>query len=248
MNTKSGFTLIEILISLFIMSIMITAFAKLMSTTFKGMRTVTQSTELTTEAQLSTPIIVDRLQSAACIFPPGTNISFGNLELHQNTVRPGADSNWIVGTDPVLAMFMPPAASTPNEYKFFAYYPIVRSAYMTTNQIGPSPDVQNDDSVWMILEYKNTLTLPSRPNCDGTVDLTGGPNPRYLADFIEPNSNPSNPMKLFSYQGPTATDPRSSVTLNMRFKRDNGKRVETLPTDGSYISTKVFPRNIALSF
>jgi len=157
MKTKSGFTLIEILISLFIMAIMITAFSKLMSSTFKGMRTVSQGTELTTEAQLSTPIMVERLQKAACFYESGT-LTFGNSTLHKNsTVLGNPTQYWQVDSDPVLAMFMAGSEEGPDKYDFYAYYAMKRSHYMSTNQIGPKEDVQNDQSVWMILEYKKRL-------------------------------------------------------------------------------------------
>lgn len=230
------------------MAIMITAFAKLMSSTFKGMRTVTQSTELTTEAQLSTPILVDRVLNAACFYDSGT-ITFGDTILYENTLSPGTTTNvWNVGTDPVLAMFMPESTANPGEYEFFAYYPILRSKYMSTNQIGPSPDVQNDSSVWMILEYKKTMTFGSKPLCDGSELLTGGNRPRYVADYVAPsNDYTSGIYTMFEYNKPidTDVDQRHSVAINLKFKRKNGNRNEILPTDGSLISTKIFPKNIA---
>ena len=233
------------------MAIMLTAFTKLMSTTFKGMRTVTQSTDLTTEAQLSTPIMIERIQKAYCFFPPGETITFGNSPLHQNTIRPNTDTttrNWTIGNDPVLAMFMPNSTTTSNTdtYDFYAYYPIKRSSYMKTNQIGPSPDVQNDTSVWMILEYKHSITLSSTPSCDGSENLTGGKRPRYVADYVAP-SNQSGPYDIFSYDIPPAdaADQRRSIEVKLRFQRHNGKRIEQLPVDGSEISTKIYPRNIS---
>lgn len=247
MKNKSGFTLIEILISLFIMAIMITAFTKLMNSTFKGMRTVTQSSDLTSEIQLAIPIISERLQNATCIFSENTPLTFGNSPLHQNTIRNGAGSFWLPDTDPVLAMFMPGSTSgATNNYDFYAYYPILRSSYFNVDQIGPSTDVQNDSSVWMLLEYKHEVTLTSRPRCHGGEDLTGGGRSRYLADYVAPSNDVNIPYTMFIHDTPAedAADQRQSVTVNLRFKRNNGNRVETVPSDGSLMSTTIFPRAI----
>lgn len=246
MKTKSGFTLVEILISLFIMAIMITAFSKLMSSTFKGMRTVSQSTELTTEAQLATPIMIERIQKAACIFKDGS-VSIGTSILHKNTTGPGSPSaHWNIGTDPILAMFMAGSADGPDTYDFYAYYAIKRDKYMSTNQIGPQEDVQNDQSVWMILEYKHSIPSLTKPNCDGLINLKGGKRPRYVADFVAPSNDPlANPYTMFEFDEGTAADPRQSVTIRLRFMRNNGNRVEVLPSDGSLLSTKIYPRNVS---
>lgn len=231
------------------MAIMITAFSKLMSSTFKGMRTVTQGTELTTEAQLATPIIIERVQKASCFFAPGTTTTFGNWYIHKNsTVAGSATPYWEVGADPVLAMFMPGSDKGNGFYDFYAYYAMRRNYYMASDQIGPKPDTQNDQSVWMLMEYKHEVPLASSPKCDGLEDVTGGPRPRYVADYIAPSNDPdNNPYEMFEYGIPEATDTdqRYSVTINLRFIRNNGNRVEQLPTDGGVIPTKIFPRNIS---
>lgn len=147
---------------------------------------------------------------------------------------------------------MPGSADGPDgTYDFYAYYLITRSSYMSTNQIGPSSDVQNDSSVWMILEYKHLkIPLSSKPTCDGTDGFAGGQKhrPRYVADYVAPSNHPTdNPYEMFTYNIPDATDvdQRRSIEINLRFKRNNGNRVETLPTDGGLLSTKIFPRNVS---
>lgn len=226
------------------MSIMITVFAKLMSSTFAGMRTVSQSTELTTEAQLTTPMIITKLQQAACIFPPGKNISFGDTSLKMNSIGPTEMTTWRVGTDPIIAMFM--HQSDNGLYDFYAYYPVKRSDYIAAKPIAPKADVQNDQSVWMLVEYRYPMSLSAKPLCDGSENLWSNSQPSFLTDFVSPNNDPNNdPYNMFEYKIPldTDTDQRRSVTINLRFQRNNGNRIERLPADGSLLTTKIFPRN-----
>jgi len=247
-RSNKGFTLVEILISLFIMSIMLTALVKLMSTTFKGMRNVTQSTELVTEGQLAAPMIADRLQTAICIFRVGTALDFESDPTHYKNIDTGSGSSWVVGNDPILAMFLPPSSDDPaGTYRFFAYYPTPRTNYLATNPIGPYSDGQNDSFVWMLLEYRHTIALPSKPVCSGNEAIGGGDTSRYLADFVAPTNDINIPYPMFEYNIPlsTATDQRHSVTFNIRFRRNNGGRVETVPNDGTLLSTTVYPRNIS---
>ena len=149
------------------------AFTQIFSGALRASGDINGRNELISEGQIAQQIITARLQSAVYVYPAGTALQLtGSGVTTTNTVRSGAGQSWTVGTDPILAMVLPPegtgtcgtaapAVSTAC-FTFYAYYPYKRGSYLglppgdLSEKSKPAADPANNDQ-WLLLEYKRNI-------------------------------------------------------------------------------------------
>ena len=215
-EAQSGLTLVELLVGLALMGIVLTALVSYFS---QGSRVAGESgsrAELQQEILSIQQLITGRLKEAWYVYPAGQTLQLGSTptstaNLRQNpfpgTSRTGT-ANWLTGTDPVLAVILPPrtAGTCPTTapssgsgadfcYRFFAYYPVKRSVWVsgTTTTSGgvttesasnPGKDPSNADT-WVLAEYRKTLYGFAPGTAAPTTTLDGG-DANLLADYVAP--------------------------------------------------------------
>ena len=212
---RQGFTLIEMLVSIAVFSILMLAFTQLFGSTLRASGEVNARNEIIYEGQVAQQLIASRLQNAYFTYNNNTTFQMTGTVRTRNTIRGG--QSWTVGTDPVVAMVLPPEdktvflpGSAPNPYRctnalpqacftFYAYYPILRSTLVNSADVAasekPDPDPNNADQ-WLLMEYKSHLY----DNVDRTNNQLARPTgaPSYATgniwvDFVEPQFLPGSP-------------------------------------------------------
>lgn len=202
MKKVSGFTLVEMLVGMAILGILMLAFTQLFGGSLRASSEINARNELINEGQIAQQLITSRLQNAYYIYPPGATLQLttgGNTT--RNTVRSGAGQNWTIGTDPFVAMLLPPAApgncvssGSPGCFKFFAYYPMLRSSLITDVPASAPTADPNNASAWILMEYRANIVdnvnrssdrLASPPTASTLYRNASG---NMLVDFVQPSS------------------------------------------------------------
>lgn len=264
---NQGFTLVEMLVSMVILGILMLAFTQVFGGSLKAAGQINGRNELVTEGQVAQQLIAARLQSAAYVYPAGTTMQLSSSGLtSKNTVGPSSGQNWKVGTDPILAMVLPPKATgTCNNstdvnkdacFTFYAYYPYKRGSLTSSGLAeAPTENPANDDQ-WVLMQYKSYIydgitrsSLSTTPPSawSYTSILSGGsPNIRsqpanVLVDYLQPATSAPT-YTMFAIDATSAT---KSVTLNLRFLQMRGTKALRVPaaTGSAPLSTRVYPRN-----
>ena len=201
-TAQAGFTLLELLIGMALLGLVLTVLLNIFT---QGTQVSTQSSsraEMQQEMLNAQQLIAGKLKEAWYIYPPGLTINMTGTPLTQ---RPAGGNNWVVGTDPVLAMVLPPrttalsCATTPTStsgpdgcYRFLAYYPVKRSVWVTGTGTGswrnPGADATNGET-WILAEYRGTIA----PGAGGSVPTTPptvptGNSANILSDYIAPTT------------------------------------------------------------
>lgn len=217
-KAQTGFTLLELLVGMALIGIVLTALLNFFT---QGSRLSTQSgnrAELQQEILNVQQLIAGRLKEAWYVYPSGQTLQLGSTPtstapLRRNPVPNSGGSNrygtanWLTGTDPVLAVILPPrdstgtcpastataavkAAGVDYCYRLFIYYPVKRSVWVDGTTSGGVPSASNpgDDSanaeVWVLVEYRKTL-YGFGPTDTVPTTLDGG-DANLLADYVAP--------------------------------------------------------------
>jgi prepilin-type N-terminal cleavage/methylation domain-containing protein len=264
-----GFTLVEMLVSMAILGVLTLAFTQIFGGTLQASSQINSRNELISEGQIAQQIIAARLQGATYVYPTGTTLRLGSGVTTINSVRSGAGQNWVVGTDPIVAMVLPPtdigtcSAGSPNAcFTFYAYYPYQRGAYLgssLSNISKPTPDAANNNQ-WLLLEYRrNIIDGVTRPTLTTVPPVSPATRANMVNWFNTIVANTANPTVrsgsgtlLTDYVQPSnvaptytmfAVDTTSSlfnVTVNLRFLRMQGGRALRIP--GNTTSTSLGTR------
>ncbi|WP_082506160.1 PilW family protein [Deinococcus sp. Leaf326] len=271
-NHQHGFTLLELLVGMAIMGIVLTALVNYFS---QSSRVATQSSsraEMQQEILNAQQLIAGKLKEAWYVYPAGTIVKMTSSEL---TKRPsGGTTNpndWLVGTDPILAMILPPRdltltcspppASQDGCYRFLAYFPIKRSLWVANTDAAssrnPGADTVNADT-WILAEYRGTMapsfsavTYP--PPTAPTVPMSNTPN--ILSDYIAPTvvtagyTTAANTYTMFSLlsaagTATSITNPVTGVNLSLATTRNTGGTTLRLPNATDEYSLTVYPTNL----
>ena len=253
-RSQDGLTLLEVLIAMAIMGVIMIAFTQLFGGSLRASSDISARNELLSEGQIAEQIIVSRLKQAFAIYPSGTSFTMTNTLRTRNTLRGG--QSWTVGTDPIIAMLVPPrgsagAAECNNTsqanrdmcFMFYAYYPIRRGDFMAgvNPRFAPQPDPANDDA-WLLMEYRQHIfdavptdrsnnRLANPPTQSRVFSTLGGSAAQILVDYAQPPTGNGPP--LFDIQ------PDGSIELNVKMGREQrGKMLELPP-----LTVRVYPRN-----
>lgn len=178
--SRRGFTLVELLIGLFILAVLLGLFARFFGDTLGYTNRLNVRNELLGEGQIAQNYLASKLQEAWYVFPSGTTISLpvgGSVSTWQVTAPSGGGVSWTVDDDgttatlnPFIALVLPPTngsatclapSTTAGCYRFLAYYPITRSSYVTNTASSYSDrlvaDTQNPNAR-VLMQYSAFLT------------------------------------------------------------------------------------------
>lgn len=219
MKTSSGMTLIEMLVAMAIMSVLMLAFTQVFGGSLRASAEINARNELVNEGQIAQQLIASRLQSAYYIYPNGTTLQLttGGTTT-PNTIRTGAGQDWTVGTDPFVAVLVPPtmspapATGTPAQcpansasssvkesnkqfcFTFYAYYPIRRGALIVSNSASAPPADSTNENAWILMEYRANIYDGVDRSADQlafpptTSTLYTGRTGTMLVDYIQPQT------------------------------------------------------------
>lgn len=268
---EQGFTLVELLISLALLGIVLTAVVSINIGTSQSAAALQVRNDLTPELQIAQSYMAGKLGQAAYVFPVGANIQ---MTAAANTaVSPSGSSNFKVGTDPVLAFVLPPkivattsatkcsavAATLKSDYcyMFYAFYAMKRSNYISAvsgaDDSGANP--ANDSTAWVLMEYRGAYSdLNASYLATGfsqfLTEIPTGNRGRLLMDYLVPYPTTST-LPLFS-TNVTQTPPGSqqagvaTVTMNLAASQLVGSQTVRVPTSSAtaFTTVTVYPRNV----
>jgi len=254
---RKGFTLIEILVALAVMSVLMLAFVRFFGGTLQASAHLQLQNELLSEAQIAHRLIASRIKEAWYIYPKGTKLTLTNSGwTARNTLSVGYQ--WTVGEN-FLAMILPPrkdgiTCSTSNDgcFRFFAYFPHKRSWYVTHANVAEAldPDSLNDPKVWVLMEYRAYY----RRNCPVTDD--GYPDPsntgyrgkrgRLLVDYVQPNHDPwDSAFDYTLFDLPAVPNPEG-LTVGLRLARQTSHGLYRVPSGTSAFILNVTAQNVGV--
>lgn len=219
MKTAHGFTLVEMLVSIAILGVLMLAFTQVFGGSLRASSEINTRSELINEGQIAQQLISSRLQSAFYVYsginpdPNPMTLTNGGMTT-RNSIRNGAGQNWIPGTDPFIAMLVPPriagqctgaGVSQTNDacFRFYAYYAVRRDTFISQNPlISPDPD-PNNANVWVLMEYSapiadgvnrttNQLANPPWPGSAFGAAYRGQSG-QMLVDYVQPTNAPNLP-------------------------------------------------------
>lgn len=247
---NKGFTLLELLVAMALVGLIFAAFLQVFTGTLSQSTLTSARAELLKEGQIAVQVMASRLQEACYLYPSGSVVRMANSGY--STQKPDGSYDWTVGTDPILAMILPPnpESANPDSYRFYAYYPLGRGFY--NRNAGASlqlePDAAND-GVWVLMEYRRNLdpTLtPGRLATCATLaqrltnpDLQGG-TARVLVDYTQPEGGIYRLFTVNPANAPTA------ATLNLRMQRAVQGQNLSVGGGGNGLTVRVFPRNLTV--
>lgn len=273
----AAFTLIELLIAVGLgMLIMLLASNFLISSS-RMSSDVQSRNELLEESQIVQNYMASQLREAVYVFPPGTVINMGT----GNTTRRPGGGTWTVGdvNVPIVAFIRPPslragvpdpnggtvnACGTSSEtrscYAFLAYYPVLRSTWVsgTSGSSNPGADEANKNR-WVLVEYRHNYDFTTPPTLTGLLGKSySGGSGRIMLDYVRPTAlAPANTPPLFQINELTTPlpSPQSpgdiSISINLALSRLVSGKLITVPNPGpgaqpadTVTSAMVAPRNL----
>lgn len=256
-HRSSGFTLIEVLVSILLIGIVLAALMSFFSQSTKLSSQSSSRSELQQETLNAQQLMAGRLREAWYIFPVGTSLNLGGA-LRQNPIN--NSSAWIVGTHPIVAMILPPTqtggtclqSSRQFCWKAFAYYPVKRSVWVsaTTNSAGeatssnPGADPSNDPNTWVLVELRKTLYGFTPSNYPPTTlpNISKGSDANLLADYIAPTNASAAPYTMFDFESNAALV--RGVKFNLALSRmAQGKELRLPNATGTY-QLAAYPSNL----
>ena len=219
MKTSSGMTLVEMLVAMAILSVLMLAFTQVFGSSLRASAEINARNELISEGQIAQQLIASRLQSAYHIYPNGTTLKLtAGGTTTPNTIRTGAGQGWTVGTDPFVAMLVPPTmlpapaagataqcpanSASPSVkdsnkqfcFTFYAYYPIRRGTLIASNPTSAPPADSTNESVWILMEYRANIYDGVDRSIDRlafpptTSTLYTGRTGTMLVDYVQPQT------------------------------------------------------------
>jgi prepilin-type N-terminal cleavage/methylation domain-containing protein len=220
---QMGFTLVEVLIGLFILGAIMVAFFRIVGTTADTSNELTQRNDLIQDAQVAQQIVNARIQEACYVYPSGTVISMGTGYTTKRTVPTGASNSWTVGADQIVAMLLPPSPGSTSG-RFYAYYPILRSYYITNAPAASQrPDAEpGNASNWILMEYFTTNVTNWDLNKTCSDNVAGGTlayNTAASGNFLIDNVQPTDATGVYTQMFTINAGPPATVTFSLKMQR-----------------------------
>lgn len=270
MNRKTtALTLVELLISLALLGIVLTAVVSVNIGTARSASLLQARNELLPETQIAQNYMANKLRQAFYVVPNNTVVVLGTTAADTlRNPRTGTGA-WTIGVDPIVAFVLPPknyvngAAATnslcppysapagttddnDNCFYFYAFYALKRGDMVNavSGAGDPGNDTANDPTSWVLMEFRRRFENTSY----STSNLpTGGSGGRLLMDYLLPTTQTGADL-LFNVLTTTPQAPgTTSITLRLASARSVAGQALRLPAATSvpdrYILT-VYPRNV----
>ncbi|GGR61757.1 prepilin-type N-terminal cleavage/methylation domain-containing protein [Deinococcus seoulensis] len=262
MIRQAGFTLVELLIGMALMSVVLLAVFNVNLSSTRASMSLQTRNDLLPETQIAQTYVLSRLRESAYVYPTGTTFDLGTDPTVKNP-RTGLGA-WTVGQDAFIAVVLPPRSETPNCaliapavpdtancYTLYAYYPVLRSVLTgsTTLSSGrrPAAEPLNDASTWVLMEYRRSFG-----KLTGTVfpvPLANTTQGAMVMDYLLPVTLPqvsSVPDRLFSLTGDAGIQQvgRTAITVNLAAQRQVGGSPSVRVPGSGRSTVTVFPRNV----
>lgn len=268
LSRQAGLTLVELLVGMALFGLLMTVLYQTLSSATDGTGRLTSQGLLQQEALNGQAVIASRLKEAWYVYPGGSTLNFANNTLIRN---PSTNtSSFTVGTQPVLAMILPPRASgatcTPNTannsgcYRFYAYYGMKRSDWVTaaTGFKDPGAEPTGVPATWIIAEYQaDYVTRPTVSATAPAIPPTASDNSRInlLAESVAPALGGASPAYQLFTLSTTSTGmggqvpgwPTSyvnKVQFDLRVTQTYQGRTSTLPNASSAYTLVIYPENV----
>lgn len=182
MNKRSGFTLVEILISLAVLGILLSFVVRTLSVNASYTSNTVVRSNLIDDIRVAGQMIADQVGKAIYVFAPGTSITLNSTGAGYSVQDSGGSNTWNVAdiADPLIAFVEPPKIRSASNLcdpatgdftnqltktkdaclTFVAYYPLIRSNVVAsaTGAGNPGADTSVNNSKRMIYEFR--LALP----------------------------------------------------------------------------------------
>ncbi len=238
---QAGFTLVEMLIGLFILGAIMVSFFAIVGNTLDSSRSLSARNDIIQDAQVAQQLINARIQEACYVYTSGTVQMAASGYTTKRSALSASNWTWTVGVDPIIAMILPPNPSEPTpgglaqnqRYRFFAYYPVQRQDYINNAASSLDPELSPaNGSGWMMMQYFKFLdtrgttvnAIPVTTGMDpsltctqnvtaGNATITGGASD-LLVDFVQP-ANIAPTYTMFSFGAGTLP----TVTFRLRMLR-----------------------------
>lgn len=162
-----GLTLVELLVAASIAVILLGVVVLALNQSTLAVRLHQDNQLLTEDVRAAVGLMADYVNASLAVYPPGFTLTLGSD--HAYTVRNPRtrDGRWIVGTDPILAMVLPPRdTSVPCSeaqengcFRFAAFYLLSRQDVVgqATGAANPGADPLNDGEARLLYMYQRVL-------------------------------------------------------------------------------------------
>ncbi len=237
-NIEEGFTLIELLIGIVLLGVVSLAMMQFFVMSSKFSASSNSGAEMQQDILTAQQLIAGRLKEAWYVYPTGSAIGLTNTNTKLVTNPRTGLLVWTIGdtpigttavstSHPILAMILPPLA-TGGFYRFYAYYAVLRSNWMTNIDKTQLPAADpNNPSTWVLAEYSAnmpaTFVPTGLPSAAPAVPASGNIN--LLADYIAPTTatGVTTAYDIFTYNPSTFTYTLNSgvIVTNLRSVRLN---------------------------
>lgn len=267
---QDGFTLVELLISLGILGLLLTAVVSVNIGTSRSAAGLQARNDLQPELQLTQNYMASKLAQASYVFPSGSSIQLTSSGSTTTNYAGGPTGTytWVVGTDPIIAFIVPPktvtvggcaaaTASTASDYcyAFYAFYAMNRANYLVavSGADDPGANAANDSTASVLLEYRGyysayaPVPILSGFGMPTPAQIPTGSTGRLLMDFLAPSTAT---FPLFSTNAPLAAASQiagtTTVTMNLAALQNVSQQVIRVPagTTTTYGTLTVYPRNV----
>jgi prepilin-type N-terminal cleavage/methylation domain-containing protein len=206
MSKQSGFTLLEVLLSMAILGVILMVVSQGIGSGNTTLGLAVSKSDLLEETRNAGQIMTDEIAKASYIYPPGTTL---NLGTDYSVRQPGASvavggTAWKTGVaaTPMMAMILPPGSfgtcsSTDTQFcsTFVAYYPVLRSEVeqnLKVNSVRVLQVTSWTSSLWTLYEYRCSLRFKELdatavPPTDLTLTANCGTASKSLMlDYVQP--------------------------------------------------------------
>lgn len=256
-NKINGFTLLEMVVSIAIFGIIMVTLLNSFNQGNRVAANTSNRSDMQQEILNAQQLISGRLREAWYIYPPtSTTWSLGTTALTRNPVT--GNNSWQTDTSlnpnqPLLALILPPTSPT-GPYRFFAYYPVLRSTWLSGTISDPVRDPGADTSnnnTWVLAEYRQNMPSSFNPSAFPTTppSMPTGATPNILSDYVAPTivtsnfTTSGNTYTMFTY----TTDSLgfvNGVTLNLASSRLSLGSLLRLPNATDEYTISIYPTNL----